>query len=284
MIIIAESGATKTAWKSVDDHGHVRSVKTGGMSPTCLDPEHIQSVVREAIPLLNPVGSHVDAVYFYGAGLVSEEVAAPIRYALEMWCPFAQMHFHSDLLAAARALFGDGEGVVAIMGTGSNSCMYSGGMTHTRFYSGGFIIGDEGSGSALGKALVADYIKGLLPQEVAQAFDQKYSLDYQQIVRKVYREPGAAAFLASFAPFVFEHIGEPTGHMESLLNDCLESFVKRVLARYSDGSGTPVKVGVVGSFGCVCQDRLRAIGSRYGVEFVKFVKSPIEELVRYHGI
>lgn len=279
MIIIAESGATKTAWKSIDDMGHVRSVKTGGMSPTCLDHDHIQSLVREAIPLLNPLGTRVNTVHFYGAGLVSDEVAAPIRTALDMWCPFAEMNFHSDLMAAARALFGDGTGVVAIMGTGSNSCLYCDGVLDNRFYSGGFIIGDEGSGSALGKALISDYIKGLLPQAVAKSFDEKYNLDYQQIVRKVYKEAGAAAFLASFAPFVFDHLADP--YMSAMLDECLESFVKRALSRYTDGGG---KIGVVGSFGCACQDRLRAIGARYGLEFVKFVKSPIEELVRYHGI
>ena len=91
MVIIAESGATKTAWKSIDDMGNVRSVKTGGMSPTCLDHDHIQSLIREAIPLLNPLGTRVDTVHFYGAGLVSDEVAAPIRAALDIWCPFAEM-------------------------------------------------------------------------------------------------------------------------------------------------------------------------------------------------
>ena len=284
MRIIVESGATKTAWRSVAKDGTLRSVQTGGMSPTCLDAEHFQTLVREAVPQLNPDGLLVEAVYFYGAGLVSEETCAPIRAALEMWCPFARVDFHSDLMAAARALFGDGDGIVAIMGTGSNSCLYSGGVLENRFYSGGYIIGDEGSGSALGKALISDYIKGLLPQAVTRSFDERFCLDYQQIVRKVYKEPGAAAFLASFAPFVLEHVEEPTGYMSTLVDDCLEAFVRRALSRYPDTSGTGRKVGVVGSFGHACQDRLRAIGARYGLEFEKFLKSPIDELVRYHGV
>lgn len=284
MIIIAESGATKTAWRSVDEDGTVRSVETGGMSPTCLDAEHVQSLVRQAVPELNPQGKNVETVYFYGAGLVSEAAAAPIREALGVWCPFARMYFHSDLMAAARALFGDGDGVVAIMGTGSNSCLYSKGEISGHVNSGGFIIGDEGSASALGKALISDHIKGLFPKEVRSLFESRYGLSYQDIVRKVYKEPGAAAFLGSFAPFVLENIDEPSGYLKALVDDCIDSFMRRALSRYRVGD-VPVKtVGIVGSFGCACEDRIREIGERYGLDFVKFLRSPIDELVRYHGI
>lgn len=284
MIIVADSGATKTAWRSLAEDGTLRSVQTGGMSPTCLDAEHFQDLVREAVPQLNPDGRPVDAVYFYGAGLVSEDTCAPIRAALEMWCPFARIEFHSDLMAAARALFGDGSGVVAIMGTGSNSCLYSQGAITGHINTGGFIIGDEGSASALGKTLISDYIKDLLPEEARTLFHKRFDLSYQKIVRKVYKEPGAAAFLGSFASFVMENIDEPSGYMRSILDGCLDSFMKRALSRYRDVDGPVKRVGVVGSFGCACEARIREIGSGYGLEFVKFLKSPIDELVRYHGI
>lgn len=284
MIIVVDSGATKTAWRSVAEDGTLRSVQTGGMSPTCLDAGHFQSLVREAVPQLNPDGRTVEAVYFYGAGLVSEETCAPIRTALEMWCPFARVEFHSDLMAAARALFGGGSGVVAIMGTGSNSCLYSQGAIAGHINAGGFIIGDEGSASALGKALISDYIKELLPEGVRALFDEKFALSYQKVVHQVYKEPGAASFLGSFAPFVLENIDEPSGYMHSLLDDCLDSFMKRALSRYHDADGPVKRVGVVGSFGCACEDHVRKIGERYGLEFVKFLKSPIDELVKYHGI
>ena len=120
MKLIVESGATKTSWRALCEDGSVRCVQTEGLSPTCLDLEHTQSIVRKAVPQLNPEGKHVSEVFFYGAGLVSAESSAPLAMALDMWCPMAQVHFHSDILAAARALFADGSGVVAIMGTGSN--------------------------------------------------------------------------------------------------------------------------------------------------------------------
>lgn len=278
MIIVVDSGATKTAWRSVDADGCVRHAQTAGMNPSCLDEDGCRALVREAVPALNPKGEGVDAVYFYGAGLVSEDAAAPVRAALEMWCPFAQVHFHSDLLGAARALFGDGNGIAAIMGTGSNSCLYEDGKIVSNIRPGGFILGDEGSGAAIGKALLSDFVKGMLPADIGEEFSAAFGLDYPTIVRKVYREPAASAFLASFAPFVIERIAHPYFHQ--LVSECMDEFVRRSLSRY----GTGIGVGVVGSLGCACEEILRETGRRYGLEFVKFIKSPIEELVWYHGI
>ena len=285
MKLIVESGATKTSWRALCDDGSVRSVQTEGLSPTCLDLEHTQSIVRKAVPQLNPEGKHVSEVFFYGAGLVSAESSAPLAMALEMWCPMAQVHFHSDILAAARALFGDGSGVVAIMGTGSNSCLYENGQIVRNIRPGGYILGDEGSGVSLGRAFLSDFVKGLLPADLEADFVKEFGLDYAQIVRKVYKEPAASAFMASLAPFILSHSHNGNAYATALVQDCLESFVKRALARYSQNALDPEsakKVGVVGSFGCACEEMLREIGSRHGLDFVKFIKSPVDELVTYH--
>ncbi len=282
MKIIVESGATKTAWRSLGEDGGVIGAQSAGLNPSCISLENLQSIIREVVPVLNPQGKHVREIHFYGAGLVSEEAAAPVRECLEMWCPLAEISFHSDMLAAARALFGDGSGIVAIMGTGSNSCLYENGKIVSNIRPGGYILGDEGSGMALGKALLADFIKGLLPQHVEDEFIKEYSLDYPAIVRKVYREPAASAFMASFAPFVMSRLDDP--YMKGLTSGCIEDFVRRSLSRYGNSGEAGAKVGVVGSFGCACEAMLKEIGARYGLEFIKFIKSPIDELVEYHGI
>ena len=283
MKIIVESGATKTAWRAVGDDGAVTFVQTEGLSPTCLDPEHISEIVRNAVPALNPEGKQVDRIYFYGAGLVSEESNAPIRACLDMWCPFAEVEFHSDILAAARALFGDGSGVVAIMGTGSNSCLYENGSIVRNIRPGGYVLGDEGGGVALGRAFLADLVKGMLPKNIEDEFVTLTGLDYSTIVRKVYKEKAASAFMASHAPFVLSHMDDP--YINSMVEDCLEAFVRRALSRYAETASdkdAARRVGVVGSFGCACEDLLRQIGARYGLEFVAFLKSPADQLVRYH--
>lgn len=276
MKLIAESGATKTDWRLIADDGTVRSAYSAGLNPSVLDVEQMREIIAPVMPALNPEGKSVEEIFFYGAGLVSDAAAAPLEGVLSMWYPFAQMQFHSDMLAAARALFGNGSGVVAIMGTGSNSCLYENGVIVKNIRPGGFILGDEGSGAALGKAFVSDFIKGLLPEKVEKDFVRESGLDYQKIVQKVYREPAPSAFLASFAPFILERTEEP--YIKNLVNSVIESFIVRSLKRY----GQTVKVGVVGSFGCACEAVLRETGIRHGLEFTMFLKSPIDKLTEYH--
>lgn len=280
MKLIVESGATKTDWRLVTDDGSMRSASSAGLNPSVLDPEQMNAVIGSVIPGLNQEGRSVSEIYFYGAGLVNEAAAAPLAAALEMWCPFARMEFHSDMLAAARALFGDGSGVVAIMGTGSNSCLYENGKIVRNIRPGGFILGDEGSGAALGKALISDFVKGLLPAHLESELVGKYGLDYQGVVRRVYRESMPSAFLASFAPFILEHIDDP--YMGALADECFDSFMRRSLSRYVLGDGSSPMVGVVGSVGCAFEERIRKSGLRYGLEFSAFLKSPAERLVEYH--
>lgn len=276
MKIIVESGATKTDWRLITDDGQVRSASGPGLNPSVLDSGQIGRIIGAVIPQLNPDGKSVDDIFFYGAGLVSDTAAAPLAEAFGMWCPFARVEFHTDMLAAARALFGDGSGVVAIMGTGSNSCLYENGSVVRNIRPGGFILGDEGSGAALGKAFLSDYIKGLVPESLEKEFEEEFKLDYQNIVRKVYREPAPSAFLASFAPFLIAH--DDDVYVDSLLEECVEAFVARSLSRYGKCS----RAGVVGSFGYACAEYLRRAGARHGLEFTDFLKSPIEKLVEYH--
>lgn len=283
MFVIVESGATKTAWRAVCDDGSVRAAQTDGLSPTCLDMEHTRDIIRMAVPELNPEGCHVSDIFFYGAGIVSPESSGSISQALEMWCPLARIHFYSDILAAARALFGDGSGIVAIMGTGSNSCLYEHGEIRKNIRPGGFILGDEGSGVWLGREFLSDFVKGLLPEDLEAAFVKEYGLDYTQIVRKVYKEQAASAFMASLAPFILSH--KENEYVGGLLERCMDLFLRRALSRYSSYASDPIsarKVGVVGSFGCACEDMLKDAGARHDLEFVKFIKSPVDELVVYH--
>lgn len=280
MILIAESGATKTDWRLIMDDGQVRTASCRGLNPSTLDADGIRETIGSVIPEINPEGRTIREIHFYGAGLVNDAAAAPLAEALELWCPFSDMHFYSDMLAAARALFGNGSGIVAIMGTGSNSCLYRDGEITVNIRPGGYVLGDEGSGMALGKSLLADFIKGMLPLHIESELVSVYGLDYAEIVRKVYREPAPSAFMASFAPFVMERLDDP--YMKMLAEECVASFIRRSLSRYAQADGLPV--GVVGSFGCACEDMLRKAGAPYGLHFEKFIKSPVDELVKYHGI
>lgn len=275
MIIIAESGATKTDWRSLHKDGSVTSVQTEGLNPMVMSHEEMNRVVGTAIPVVNPSGIRVGQVFFYGAGLVSPESIASVTSILEMWCPFAEMEFHTDMEAAGRAVFGDESGVVAIMGTGSNSCLWENGNIANNIRPGGFILGDEGGGAALGRMFLADYIKGLVPEELASLFEKTYGLDYAGIVKGVYRSEAPSRFVASFARFVYEN--RRFEYASGLVERNIRDFMERSLIRYGHE-----KVGVVGSLGYACREQLEAIGKEYGLEFVKFVQVPIDGLIAYH--
>lgn len=214
-------------------------------------------------------------VYFYGAGLVSSQAEALLGSVIEMWCPFSQVEFHTDMEAAARAVFGDGSGVVAIMGTGSNSCLWENGSIVRNIRPGGFILGDEGGGAALGRMFLSDYIKGLVPEGLASLFDREFGLDYPAIVKGVYKSEAPSRFVASFARFIYENRND--GYAAGLIERNIRDFIDRSLSRYGNHD-----VGIVGSFGYACREELETIGKEYGLEFVKFVKSPIDALVAYH--
>lgn len=275
MIIIAESGATKTDWRSLHKDGSVTSVQTEGLNPMVMSHEVMNRVIGTAIPAVNPSGTRVSQVFFYGAGLVSPDAIASLASIIEIWCPFAELEFHTDMEAAGRAVFGDGSGVVAVMGTGSNSCMWENGNIVRNIRPGGFILGDEGGGAALGRMFLADYIKGLVPEELASLFEENYGLDYAGIVKGVYRSEAPSRFVASFARFVYEN--RNFEYAAGLVERNIRDFMERSLVRYGHET-----VGVVGSLGYACREQLDAIGKEYDLEFVKFLQTPIDGLIAYH--
>lgn len=277
MKLIIESGSTKTDWRSVADDGKVIGFRTSGINPLLQSEDDIRSVMAKAIPEVNPQGRTVDEVFFYGAGVLSPAFAEPLVSLLATWCPLSRIECETDLTAAARALFGDGSGVAVILGTGSNSCLWENGKAVSTIRTGGFILGDEGSGAVLGKMFLSDYIKGLVPEPLKSMFDKEYGLDYASIVTRVYRQEAPSRFLASFARFIMDN--KENEYAAGLVRRNIRDFMERVLVRYGES-----RIGVVGAFGVACMEELIEIGQEYGLEFVRFVQSPADELVKYHGI
>ncbi|MCM1176967.1 MAG: hypothetical protein NC335_04325 [Bacteroides sp.] len=217
----------------------------------------------------------IDRIRFYGAGLIGSEGVVILDKALRAAFPMADIAYGSDLLAAAKAGLGDIPGIVAILGTGSNSAFYDGHRIVSNVRPGGFILGDEGGGVSLGKAFAADFIKGLLPEELSGAFREKFSLTYASIVRNVYSGTNPTGYLASFVPFILDNRTYP--QVDEMIRDNFLSFIRRCIMQY-DYRNYPV--AVIGAFGNACRDELIRLGVENGVKFCKFVPSPIDALVQ----
>lgn len=273
--LIAESGATKTDWR----YGS-RPARTAGINVAIMSGDDIKAIVSDAVSSLGIAAGEVEAVCFYAAGLVGGKQSSALTSVLGEIFPEAAIECHSDLMAASRALWSDSPGVVAILGTGSNSCSYDGREIVKNVRPGGFILGDEGGGVSLGKMFLADYVKNLLPPEISGKFEAEYGLGYAGIVEKVYHGETPSRFIASFAPFVLEAVSS-SSYMLAMVETNFRNFIKRSLSAYKTGDG-PLRVGVVGSFGYACQNILWSVGREYDVDFVKFIESPIDALYDYH--
>ena len=273
-ILIAESGATKTEWALKSGKETIR-FRTRGINVAVMSPRDVLAVVDAASAELGERSAEVEKIVFYGAGLIGGDGIVMLDKVLKAVFPGVETAYGSDLLAAAKAGLGKESGIVAILGTGSNSAFYDGHYIVSNIRPGGFILGDEGGGAALGKAFISDFVKGQLPVELSERFRKEYSAGYAEIIKNVYGGPNPAGYLASFVPFILanrQH--ECVGKM---VRDNFTAFVRRSLMQY-DTERYPV--AVVGSFGNECREELEAIGAEYGIRFSRFVPSPIEELIK----
>lgn len=275
MQLIADSGSTKVDWRAIKDDGSIVEISTEGINPVFITPEEIVKILSQK--LLPVIGPGVKNVYFYGAGVVSPQLIATLSESFKKVFPESETFAASDVLAAARALCGHNPGIACIMGTGSNSCFYDGENIAKNVRAGGFILGDEASGGVLGKKLISDFIKGLLPAHIQAEFDKRYELDYMKVVEKVYKQPMPSRFLASFAPFINEFIADP--YMENLVNTSFDEFFKRNISQYDYKNHT---VNFVGSIAYYFKDKLVAAAERNGMKVGRVLKTPIEGLVEYH--
>jgi glucosamine kinase len=277
MILVADSGSTKTEW-ALAKHGHADHFTTSGINPMIQTREEIDQIVDDLTTQLT--NSKVDAIYFYGAGCSSAERNKIVHSSLKKSFPAVEeIMVDHDLLGACRALFGNEKGIAAILGTGSNACYFDGKEIIQRVPSLGFILGDEGSGSYMGKKLLKDYFYKMMPDNLSEKFESEYNLDKDHIFRNVYKVSNASKFLATFARFLNENI-EHEEYLQELVYDSFSDFFITLLLHYNDLKEHPL--GFVGSISYLYQDILSKVASQYHFHLKKVIQKPLKDLVEYH--
>lgn len=283
--LIADAGSTKVEWVIISEDGNIEArVTTHGLNALMADPEEVTKLFAKAKSLLKPVAT-VDEIYYYGAGCATPLICKKIKDALmETWAtsghPLSDedIHVDSDLLGAARALLGHKPGIACILGTGSNSCLFDGEKITHNVPSLGFILGDEGSGAALGKRLISDAFKGQLPKLVRDNFLSLYELTQEEILDYTYRRPAANRFLASLVPFLKDHLWNP--YVYSLVREEFKSFLKRNVSLYPGSHSLPLSF--TGSIAYIFSDILSEAAEAQGLKVGKIEKSPMEGLIAFH--
>ena len=279
MILIADSGSTKTDWCVVENGVLVQQIFTNGTNPFFQSEEEISNEIATALlPELKT--DEFDAVYFYGAGCGFPDKIEIVHRAISKQLKVkGNVEVATDMLAAARGLCGREAGIACIMGTGSNSCYYDGENIVANVSPLGFILGDEGSGACLGKLMVGDLLKNQMTPELKEKFLKQFDLTPADIIDRVYRKPFPNRFLASLSPFLAQNINEPCDH-ELVLNS-FKAFFKRNIMQYENYQN--LKVNLIGSVAFYYKEVLAEAAEAMGIQLGTIIQSPMEGLIKYHA-
>lgn len=270
MIIIADSGSTKCSWMAVKA-GEVCRFRTRGINAVQQSEERIAATLR-----MLPAWGDAEQVWFYGAGCGAHfpQAQHTVKRLLSQHFNTACVEAESDLTGAARALFGNGEGIACILGTGSNSCYCKGGQVIENVPPLGYILGDEGSGAVLGRDLINGVFKGRIP--LHHELMSETGMTYEELIRRVYREPDANRFLGSLAPFILRHTD--CLPLRAMITENFRRFARLNLSRYPARK----KVACTGSIASHFEEFLREALLAEGFAIDRITASPDEGLLNYH--
>ena len=275
MILIADSGSTKTDWCVAENGCILRRIQAEGINPVYQTDEELCGAARGVARRLDD-GLRPEAIRFYGAGCIPTQTKR-VRHALrQAFAETDDVEVGSDMLGAARALCGHHAGIACILGTGSNSCYYDGAKIVANVSPLGFILGDEGSGAVLGKLLVGSLLKNQLAPGLKEEFLTTYALTPADIIDRVYRRPLPNRFLASLSPFLAAHLDDPGIHR--LVLDSFRDFLRRNVMQYD---WQAYNVHFCGSIAYHYQTILAEAAATYSIRLGQVVQSPMEGLVKF---
>jgi glucosamine kinase len=277
-ILLADSGATKCEWCLAETKKRTKTVFTQGISPYFLSTPQIETLIRtELLPNFKKVPP-IEAVYYYGTGCSNPDNVKIVKKAISNSFPGSEVHVHTDLMGAARALCGDEKGIVCILGTGSNSCYYNGKKIVKNSPGLGYVLGDEGSGAYLGRKVLQYYLYNTFDEELRYKFDAKYATTNVEILENVYKKPLPNRYLASYTLFLAENRGHYM--IENIIEDGLNDFFFNHLCKYTESWTLPIHF--VGGVSFAFSDVIKDLCNSYEFELGTILKNPMEGLIQYH--
>ncbi|MBN1988587.1 MAG: hypothetical protein JW783_04265 [Bacteroidales bacterium] len=277
MIVVADSGSTKTDWRVLFPSGEVLCFESKGLNPY-FNPSHeyVKALSSNFPQAVNP--SHVTHVFFYGAGCAAEELGAVARQGLSLFFCCAEVLVLSDSIGAARSLFADSEGISIILGTGTNVAYYNGKSVVSYSPSLGYVLGDEASGASMGRVVLTDYFYKRMPESLSVALENGYGITLTSVLKRIYSEPLPNQFLASFVPFLVEN--RESEYVQQLVATAFSALYYAHLAHYAS-MGLPY--GIVGSVGCLFAQEFMSLATEKGFAVGPIVRYPINNLLAYHS-
>lgn len=277
-ILLADSGSSKTDWVILENKQVIHSFQTIGINPYFWTYEQIiDEIWANVAPQTGE--NQIDEVFFYGAGCSNESKKMTLQAALQKVFLQAEINVFHDLLAAARALCGNENGIACILGTGSNACVFEEGQITAQPINLGFWLGDEGSGGALGKSLVLAFLHQQMPQHIKTAFQEIYMIDLESILENAYQKPFPNRYFASFAPFC-ERFCQETFIAEIVENN-FDLFLSKYILKLPKAQIYPIHC--VGSIAYTFETIWKQSLQKKGLNTGKILRSPMQGLIAFHS-
>lgn len=277
MILVADSGSSKTDWLLNQDGENVKQYYTAGLNPYFLSEKEILKILQDQLAEMIAFAADIKEIYFFGAGCSSPDRHEIVSNALSHLFPKAYISVDSDLLGCAYATCGNEKGLCCVLGTGSNISFFDGENIYEGQHGLGFVLGDEGAGTWFGKALVTDFLYGNMPAEIAASFDEMYHLDKPTVIKNVYQKPNANSYLASFSKFL--SLWRQSNYIQDLLTSGFLEFIETNIKPYRQYHDN--KCHFVGSIAYVFAHELTALCSENGIIVGKIIQQPIHDLMAF---
>ncbi|HMN33692.1 MAG: N-acetylglucosamine kinase [Chitinophagaceae bacterium] len=274
--LIIESGSTKTDWCLIQNNKS-KTYATQGINPLLQTDEQIKNILTNELKM-NLAKLSLDEIHFYGAGVHNKQNKTRMNNILKSHFRVKKVETNSDMFASARATCFNEKGIVCILGTGSNSCYYNGKKIEYKTTSLGYLLGDEGSGNHIGKKVLQYYLNGIFDQDLKTHFEEKYEHQLEVIFENLYQKSFPNRYLASFAPFVFEHRGHYM--IENIAEDCINDFFITHLLRYPSVQNRTIHF--TGTVAFYLKDILQNLCNQYGFHCGQIIQKPIKKLIAFH--
>lgn len=270
--LLVDAGGTKTAFALLYDGGVFRC-QCDGINANYTSEADILRILGEAAPQF-PKEISIREIDYYGAGCATPQNALRMEGYLRLYFPTADIRVWSDLMAACHALAGGREAIVCILGTGAASCFYNGREMVRRAPSLGWMLGDEGSGTYLGKSLLTAYLSDALPHPIRKTLEGRYRLSREYILHRLYQEPQPNLFMSQFAPFLRENISEPA--VRQIVATAFNTFFSKQKSYYPDSEGLPWHF--TGSVAAHFEEVLRESAETSGCQIGEITGDPMTRL------
>jgi len=277
MILVADSGSSKTDWLLKLSTDEVKQFRTSGLNPYFLTEKEIVKILHEQAKDMIAFTAEIKEIYFFGAGCSSPDRHEIVTNALSQLFNKSYISVDSDLLGSAYATCGHEKGLCCVLGTGSNISYFDGQDIHSGQHGLGFVLGDEGSGSWFGKVLITDFLYGNMPQDISVKFEEDYHLTKEIVIKNVYQTPNPNAYLAAFSKFLTAI--RPTEYAQNLLHKGLVEFIETNIKWYPQYY--KYKCNFVGSIAYVFADELKAACKENGINVGKIIRQPIHDLMDF---